>query len=57
MRDEFDRRSDDLVKIDLYNNFIANNYNVVVVFDDRPSVVRQWRLLGLTVFQLDDREF
>ena len=57
MRDELDRRSDDLVKIDLYNNFIANNYNVVVVFDDRPSVVRQWRLLGLTVFQLDDREF
>lgn len=57
MRRAGDQRRDDAVKGDIFEKHILGRYNVVVVFDDRPSVVRFWRSLGLTVMQLDDREF
>lgn len=57
MRGQDDSRKDELVKADLYAQHIYDRYNVIAVFDDRVSVVRFWRSIGLTVFQLDDREF
>lgn len=57
MRVAGDQRPDDMVKGDLYATRIYGKFNVVVVFDDRPNVVRFWRSIGLTVLQLDDREF
>ena len=33
---------------------IGTQYNVLGVFDDRPSVARAWRAAGLKVFQVGD---
>lgn len=44
-----DTRSDQVVKLELYNNHIRDKYNVVLVLDDRPKVVRMWHELGLPV--------
>jgi len=57
MRAVGDSRSDDAVKADIYEKHIFEKFNVLVVLDDRPNVVRFWRSVGLTVMQLDDREF
>lgn len=57
MRGASDQRPDDMVKADIYANEIYGKFNVIVVFDDRLNVVRFWRSIGLTVMQLDDREF
>lgn len=60
MRVEGDRRRDSLVKRDLYNLYVKDKYNVIVVFDDRPQVIREcWKDLNLPVFNcgLIDVEF
>lgn len=57
MRKDGDTRKDEFVKADLYADNVYAKYNIICVFDDRVSVVRFWRSIGLTVFQLDDREF
>lgn len=49
MRKTGDKRRDTEVKEELYNEFIKNKYNVLAVFDDRPSVVRMWKRLNLMV--------
>lgn len=54
MRAEGDTRKDDIVKYELFNNHVRNNYNVRWVYDDRPQVCRMWRKLGLFVFQVGD---
>lgn len=48
MRPRNDKRPDTEVKQNIYNKFLAN-YNVIKVFDDRPSVVRMWESLDLDV--------
>lgn len=50
MRAEGDDRNDAIVKKEIYDEHIKGKYNVLGVFDDRPRVIRQWRQLGLTVF-------
>lgn len=58
MRSQGDTRKDDLIKKEIYHEAIEPFYNVAFVLDDRPRVVRMWRYqLGITVFQLNDREF
>jgi predicted kinase len=53
MRNEGDKRKDNIVKRELYDTFVAPFYNVLFVLDDRPQVCRMWRAeLGLTVFQV-----
>ena len=52
MRPENDVRPDVIVKKELFFNHIASNYQVQMVFDDRPVVCRGWRSMGLEVFQL-----
>lgn len=52
MRSEGDFRPDDVVKKELYQNYIKDRYNVVCVFDDRDKVVRMWRNLGLLCCQV-----
>ena len=57
MRKAGDHRPDDIVKRELYEEYIKDKYNVLGVFDDRPKVVRMWRReLGLLVFQLADND-
>jgi predicted kinase len=60
MRKVGDKRRDSLVKMDLYNEYVKDKYNTIVVFDDRPQVIREcWKVLNLPVFQcgLIDVEF
>lgn len=53
-RQEGDSRKDYIVKEELYMEHIAGKYNVKYVIDDRPSVCRMWRKLGLPVLQVGD---
>lgn len=46
-----DMRSDDIVKYEILQAY-AQHYNILGVFDDRPKVLRMWRQVGLTTFQL-----
>lgn len=57
MRPAGDMRKDSVVKHELFYKHVANDYNVVGVFDDRNQVVRMWRDIGLTVFQVADGDF
>lgn len=52
MREPNDMRKDTIVKEEIFWRDIADNYNVQFVIDDRPSVCRMWRELGLKVFQV-----
>ncbi|MEU2664447.1 AAA family ATPase [Micromonospora sp. NPDC007220] len=52
-----DSRKDSVVKREIYEREIADRYRVVGVFDDRQQVVRMWRALGLTVFQVAEGDF
>lgn len=51
MRPEGDKRSDEIIKQEIYERDILPKYNVQAVFDDRDRVVAMWRRLGLQVFQ------
>ena len=61
MRPQNDRRRDSVVKREIYNREIKDQYNVVAVFDDRPQVIREcWQELGFgdRIFNVGDgREF
>lgn len=51
MRGAEDRRRDSLVKTDMFDNYVKDKYNVMVVFDDRPQVIREcWNVLCVPVF-------
>lgn len=52
MRAENDMRKDNIVKHELFWAHVANFYNVRTVLDDRDQVVKMWRDIGLTVFQV-----
>lgn len=47
MRNQYDYRKDTIVKSEIFNKHIMNNYNVVSVFDDRPCILRHWHSIGL----------
>ena len=56
MRAEGDARKDTVVKKELFEEHIRNNYQVQFVVDDRPSVCRLWRSLGLPLFAVGDQD-
>jgi predicted kinase len=57
MREYGDQRKDSTVKAEIFDREIRGRYHVVAVFDDRDQVVRMWRSLGLTVFQVAEGNF
>jgi hypothetical protein len=57
MRPAGDGRRDWQVKYEMFNDRIRAYYTVVGAFDDRNQVVRMWRSIGLTVFQVADGAF
>lgn len=59
MRADDDDRSDEIVKRELFEYYIRNNYYVECVVDDRLKVIRMWYELGLNVFCVNhpDNEF
>lgn len=52
-----DQRKDWVVKQEIFDREIRANFHIVGVFDDRAQVVRMWRALGLTVFQVAEGAF
>lgn len=56
MRKHNDRRSDDIVKLELFNT-IKDDFNVCLAVDDRDRVVELWRRLGIKCFQVDFGDF
>lgn len=54
MRNVGDDRKDRVVKHELFDKHIRNNYNVLGVFDDRLSVSLLWYDLGLPLFKVGD---
>jgi predicted kinase len=55
MRNAGDTRKDTVVKYEMFQEHIADRYNIVSVFDDRPSVVNMWNDLGLKVWATGDQ--
>lgn len=51
MRKTGDKRPDTIVKKELFDKHIRFHYDVSLVIDDRPSVCRMWRSIGLNVLQ------
>lgn len=57
MRKTGDSRKDTIIKKEIYVDNIWLNYYVKFVLDDRASVVRGWREMGLTCFQVAEGMF
>jgi predicted kinase len=57
MRALGDQRRDSVVKADIFDRELRHAYRILCVFDDRDQVVRMWRSLGLTVFQVAEGAF
>lgn len=57
MRKTGDKRPDNIVKGEIYEQCIKGKYNVLGVFDDRDKVVEFWRSVGLTCFQVQYGNF
>ena len=57
MRADGDHRPDYVIKKEIYDEYIKDKYNVVGVFEDRDQVVKMWRELGLTCYQVADGSY
>ena len=57
MRAQGDSRIDWLVKGELFERHVREYYDVKLVLDDRDQVVKFWRGIGLTCFQVADGKF
>lgn len=57
MRGAGDVRKDSIVKREIFDEHVRDRYDVLLVLDDRASVVEMWRSLGLTVLQVAEGNF
>lgn len=57
MRAEGDMRKDNIVKAELFDKHVRDNFDVDFVLDDRDQVVRMWRQMGLTCLQVAEGKF
>jgi predicted kinase len=57
MRGFNDHRPDDIVKRELYEKYVEPYFDVLLVLDDRNSVVNMWRKTGLMCFQVQEGNF
>ena len=57
LRKAGDKRKDSIIKREIFDKRIRNQWNVRVVFDDRDQVVNMWRELGLTCMQVAPGNF
>lgn len=56
MRPKGDKRPDDVIKAEIYEQHIRGRFNVIGVFDDRGRVLRMWRAKGFTTFAVGDTD-
>lgn len=57
MRADGDMRADNLVKAELFDTHVRDNYDVQFVLDDRDQVVDMWRAMGLKCLQVQPGAF
>jgi predicted kinase len=57
MRKTEDDRKDSIVKLEIFDEHIRDNYDVQFCIDDRNQVVKAYRSIGLTVLQVQDGDF
>ena len=57
MRTQSDHRGDDLIKKDIYETSIQKKHDILFVLDDRLSVVKMRRQIGLICLQCDWGDF
>lgn len=57
MRPTSSKDEDSEIKKQIYDSEIKDNYDVTFVVEDRKSVVKMWRELGLVCLQCDWGEF
>ena len=57
MRKADDFRADELIKKEIFLNEIKPNKEVIFVVDDRLSVVKMWREIGMVCLQCDWGDF
>lgn len=57
LREENDYRPDDVVKLEIYESKVKEVFEVLFVVDDRDSVVKMWRKIGLTCLQCAEGNF
>lgn len=51
-----DRRPDDVIKAEIYEQEIRGRLNILGVVDDRARVLRMWRAKGFTTFAVGDTD-
>jgi hypothetical protein len=57
MRGYSNTQRDDIIKREIYEVSIRDNYRILFVLDDRDRVVTFWRSIGLPCFQVADGSF
>lgn len=57
MRSEGDMRPDNIIKVELFDKYVRDNFDVHFVIDDRQQVVDMWRRMGLTCLQVAEGDF
>lgn len=57
MRPAKDYRADDIVKMELLDEILADGYSPYMVYDDRTRVVNAWRQRGLICAQVAPGDF
>lgn len=57
MRKTGDKRPDQVIKKEIYDKYIKDEFNVLCVFEDRNKVVEMWRDEGLLCCQVYDGDF
>lgn len=56
MRPEGDKRKDSIIKYEILQNLIKENF-IAYVLDDRNQVVKMWREAGLRCLQVQEGNF
>lgn len=57
MRPAGDMRKDSIVKAELFDQYVRDNFDVKFVLDDRNQVVDMWRGMGIKCLQVEDGPF
>jgi hypothetical protein len=57
MRGYSNTQRDDIIKREIYEVSIRDNYRILFVLDDRDRVVAFWRSIGITCLQVADGSF
>lgn len=57
MREAGDMRADNIIKAELFDAHVRDNFDVKFVLDDRDQVVAMWRAMGIKCLQVEPGDF